>query len=107
MPTVQYGAWVSVQSNNNIGLSQKVGNLLRWAANIIDGRVTLAVEILTIPTISKAQKAECIDKGIVAMQAAAKSYSEAEALELVMREHCGRLYEHKQGFIDTPPGMTG
>ena len=97
MPTVQYGTWVSVQSNNNVGLAQKIGNLLRWAANIIDGRETLAVEILTIAAISKVQKSECINRGISAMQEAAKSYTEAEALEAVMREHCGRLYEHEQG----------
>lgn len=97
MTTVQYETWVSVQSNNDIGLAQKIGNLLRWVANFIDGRHTLAVEILTIPTIGAVQKDECISRGIAAMQAAANSYTEAEALELVMREHCGALYEHEQG----------
>lgn len=96
MPTVNYGTWVSVRSNDSTSIAQRIGNLLRWAANAIDGRETMAVEILTIPAISAEHKGECINAGLIAMQAAAKGYTEAEALELVMREHYGMLYEQGQ-----------
>lgn len=85
--------WYRIRINAGPGWRVWMGRRLRNLADRIDGRTTLAIEILSVPPLSRKQQLQCLLEAKRALDAAVSSEVHAESLEAMMKEHCGRLYE--------------
>ena len=65
--------------NTTYGWREKVGMALRYMADDIDGRKTLAIEISSLPPISKDARHYIIDRGVKHMKALLEAEAGSEA----------------------------
>lgn len=93
MKTTTIGYWFRFHVNTATSWRERVGNLLRRAAWCIDGRWHIAIDIVTLPPISKDQQLACIKHGLVAIKRAVADELGTEAIETVMREDAPHLYQ--------------
>lgn len=94
--TITSSYWYSFRVNTSTTWREKLGTLLRRAAQRIDGRDYVAIDIVTIPPLSSSQRLDCIKTGLDAVVLAIKHELHAETIEGVMREERPDLYRHHQ-----------
>lgn len=82
-----------LRCNDPAGWRQRVGHWLHRLAECIDGRRILAVEISSVPTISRVQRAEIELSGVRHMEVMLADTVGAEAIELIARDIRPDLYE--------------
>jgi hypothetical protein len=82
--------------NDDATWRQRVGNAVRRWADRLDGRVTAAVELQTVPVLSTRQRADCIRIGMDAMRRAALDEAYLDALDLILLDGLPSLRERKR-----------
>jgi hypothetical protein len=74
------------------GWRRKLGRLLRRAADRVDGRRSLAVQLETTPAISAAALHGCFKRGAIAIEQAAEAELRLEAQERILRRAHPELF---------------
>lgn len=70
--------------NERRTLRQRLGHGLRMLAAIIDGRLSLAIDIETKPALSTTEKVECVAFGLGQIKRAVEVTTRTKAEELIL-----------------------
>lgn len=92
--TVRIIARRRVTWNTDQGLLDRLGSALRMLAMRIDGRISLAIEIHTIPRVPPKQLAACISRAMDDMGRYIKIEHEAEVENAALRKIHPELFEN-------------
>lgn len=85
--------WFRVSANTRETGRKRIGNLLRDVADVIDGRESYALEMLSVPPVSEATRRVIVRKGIEHMGRLLDESAHSEAMDAGMKELCPKLYE--------------
>ena len=86
--------WYSFRVNGNARTwREAVGIFLRELADVIDGRRTLAIEMLSIPPVPLNVQTDCLRKGAASICWNFKEAAENEAKELALKATQPSLFE--------------